>query len=145
MSPKGPNNQQMPNEEGSFVDAMPLTQRFSLNYNDLDNQPILKKNTSIKSPINVRTPSINQKHVNMVVEQSFASLPKKIVLPVKNTVMFQQRQSDSRQTNQSSRRDRSQTHHLPSSFNAGELQPEAKTHRLDKQQPKVRFEENQPG
>ena len=81
----------MPNEESSFVDPVPLTQRFSLNYNDLENQPILKKNTSIKSPVNVRTPSINQKHVNMVVEQSFASLPKKIVLPVKNTVMFQQR------------------------------------------------------
>jgi hypothetical protein len=59
MSPKGgPNNQQMPHdgpfpireEEGSFFESVPLTQRFSLTHS---------QQQKIKSPINVRTPSIN--------------------------------------------------------------------------------------
>ena len=79
----------------------------------------------------------------MVIEQQSAGLPKRIVLPLKNQVMFQHNgPNDSYQT-QSSRRDRSQTHHQTSSFNAGELQLDAKTHRLDKQQPKVRFQEQE--
>jgi hypothetical protein len=76
ISPKGPNNQQSPfvtTQDGPrphIIEPVILTQRYSLT-------------NEMKSPMNARTPSINQKHVNMVVEQSFASLPKKIVLPPK--------------------------------------------------------------
>ena len=94
----------------------------------------LLKNSSIRSPMNQLKQKGNQDNyasmneVQKVAESSFASLPNKIVLPYKQM----QGHGSNQMTQQ--RRDRSQTHHLPSSSIANKFDSEYKTDRMDNNQ-----------